>query len=102
MYGIYNFDTLEKLIDTVHEMHNKTTWDEKLFVGKVSDWYQWYLIKEGVQNYAINSLLYITTMSEEKNMSECMKNLFQLKIYADAIRILLKGYLPISLLPPMK
>ena len=26
MYGIYNSDTLEKLINTVHKMHNKTTW----------------------------------------------------------------------------
>ena len=25
MYGIYNSETLEKLIDTVHEMHNYTT-----------------------------------------------------------------------------
>ena len=24
LYGIYNSDTLEKLINTVHEMHNKT------------------------------------------------------------------------------
>ena len=26
MYGIYYSDTLEQLIDTVHKMHNKTTW----------------------------------------------------------------------------
>ena len=26
MYGIYNSDTLEKLIDTVHKMHNTTTY----------------------------------------------------------------------------
>ena len=65
MYGIYNSDTLEKLIDTVHKMHNKTTWNEKLFGGKLSDWYQWYLSKERVQHYAINSLLYITMMREK-------------------------------------
>ena len=29
MYGIYNSDTLEKVIDTVHNLHNKTTWNEK-------------------------------------------------------------------------
>ena len=28
-YGIYNSDTLEKLINTVHKMHNNTTWNEK-------------------------------------------------------------------------
>ena len=26
---MYNSDTLEKLINTVHKMHNKTTWNEK-------------------------------------------------------------------------
>ena len=30
MYSIYNSDTLEQLIDTVHKMHNKTTWNEKI------------------------------------------------------------------------
>ena len=33
MYSIYNSDTLEKLINTVHKIHNNTTWNEKLFVG---------------------------------------------------------------------
>ena len=28
MYGICNSDTLEKLITTVHKMHNTTTWNE--------------------------------------------------------------------------
>ena len=35
MYSIYNSDTLEKLINTVHKMHNKTTWNEKLFDSKL-------------------------------------------------------------------
>ena len=65
MYGIYNSDSLEKLISTVHKMHNKTTWNEKLFACKLNDWYQWYLTKEGVEHYAINSLLYITTKREK-------------------------------------
>ena len=34
MYGIYNADMLEKLIKTVHEIHNKTSSHEKLFAGK--------------------------------------------------------------------
>ena len=37
IYGIYNSDTLERLTDTVHKMHNKTTWNEKLIVGKLND-----------------------------------------------------------------
>ena len=30
MYGIYNSETSEKLINTVHKMHNTTTWNEKV------------------------------------------------------------------------
>ena len=33
MYGIYNVDTLEKLIKTVHEIHNMSS-HEKLFAGQ--------------------------------------------------------------------
>ena len=29
---------------------------KKIFVGKLNDWYQWYLTKGGVQHHAINSL----------------------------------------------
>ena len=65
MYSIYNSDTLEKFINAVHKMHNKTTWNKKLFAGTLNYWYQWYLSKDGVQHYAINSLLYITIMKEK-------------------------------------
>ena len=34
MYGIYNAETLEKLINTVQEIHNVTSSHEKLFAGK--------------------------------------------------------------------
>ena len=33
MYGIYNSDTLEDVIDTVHKLHNRLTWNERLFAG---------------------------------------------------------------------
>ena len=42
MYGIYNSESLEKLITTVHKMHNTTTPNEKLFAGTLSSWYTWY------------------------------------------------------------
>ena len=35
-------------------------------------------------------------------MLKCMKILCQLNMYTNVIRVLLKGYLPISLLPPIK
>ena len=33
-YGIYNADTLENLIHTVHSMHNSTMEIKKLFAGQ--------------------------------------------------------------------
>ena len=48
MYGVYNSDTLEDLIDTVHKLHNRTTWNEKLFSGQIHDWYNYYSSSTGV------------------------------------------------------
>ena len=36
MYGIYNAETLEKLINTVHNIHNTTPSHERLFAGQQS------------------------------------------------------------------
>ena len=72
-----------------------------IFVGNILFWYQWYLSKGGVEYYAINSLLYIAMM-REKYIRMYEQFISQLWIYANAIRVLLKGYLPISLLPPTK
>ena len=65
MYGIYNLRTLEKLITTVHKMHNVTTLNEKLFSCKLSSWYTWYLTKDGIGHYAINSFLYLRILREK-------------------------------------
>ena len=65
MYGIYSSDTLEDLIDTVHRLHNQTTWNERLFAGQIKDWYHWYLLSRDVNCYAINSLLFLTTAREK-------------------------------------
>ena len=43
MYGIYSSYTLEALIDRVHRLHNKSTWNERLFAGQIKDWYHWCL-----------------------------------------------------------
>ena len=58
IYSIYNSETLEKLINTVHKMHITTTPNERLFTGMLSSWYTWYLSKDGVNHYAINSLIF--------------------------------------------
>ena len=52
-------------------------------------------------HYAINLILFLTTI-REKYLKNYERFLEELKMYSKAIRILLKGYLPISLLPPSK
>ena len=62
MHGVYNSDTLKDLIDTVHRMQNFTTWNEKTVAGKLHDWMEIFSQDEGVHNYAINSVLFLTTV----------------------------------------
>ena len=101
MYGVYNSDTLTDLIDTVHRMKNFTTWNEKTFAGKLHDWIKIYCQDEGVCNYAINSVLFLTRV-REKYLKMYERFIEELKLYSKAIRVLSKGYLPISLLSPSK
>ena len=98
MYSVHNSDKLEELIKTVHKLHNTTTWNERLFAGKIKDWYNWYLTTKGVNYYAINSILFLTTVSE-KYLKMYERFLNQLKQYS---QVLSKDYLPISLLSPSK
>ena len=65
MYDVYNSETLEDLIDTVHKLHNRTTWNEKLFSGQINIWYNYYSSSTVVQHYAVNSLLFLTTVREK-------------------------------------
>ena len=101
MYGVYNSDTLIDLIDTVHRMQNFTTWNEKAFAGKLHDWMEIYAEDEGMCNYAINSVLFLTTV-REKYVKMYERFIEELKLYSKAIKVLSKGYLPISLFPPSK
>ena len=101
MYGVYNSDTLSELIDNVHRMHNTSTWREKTFPGNLSKWLELYLHQEGIGHYAINSICFLTLI-REKYVKIYERFLEQLKMYSKAIRILSKGYLPITLLPPIK
>ena len=104
MYGVYNGETLEKLINTVHCMHNSKTLHEKLFTGQLTAVYRWYInshSNQGVQYYAINSLLHLR-MIKDKYVQMYNEFIKQLCLYAKAIRILTKGYLPILLITPLK
>ena len=75
MYDVYNSDTLKDLQDMVHRMQNFTTWNEKAFAGKLHDWMELYSCDEGVHHYAINSVLFLTMVSE--NVERCMKDLLR-------------------------
>ena len=101
MYGIYNADTLEKLIKTVHEIHNTTSSDDKLFAGehKPSLFRMLYTDALGIQQYATNLLLYLRII-QDKYISLYRELITQLHAYISAIRILAKGCLPNSLITP--
>ena len=101
IYGVYNSDTLTELIDTLHRMHNTTTWKERTFAGRLNQWLELYLHQEGMHHYVLNSILFLSTI-REKYMKMYERFLEELKMYSKAIRILSKGHMPISLLPPSK
>ena len=101
IYGVYSSDTLTALIDTVHKLQNTTKWKERNFAGKLNQVYQLYLNEEGAHNFAINSVLFLTTI-REKYIKMYEWFIEELKTYSKAIRILSKGYLPIYLLLPSK
>ena len=37
MYGIYNAETLEKLIKTIHLLHSRQSMYESLFAGQITE-----------------------------------------------------------------
>ena len=103
LYGIYNAETLEKLISTVHHIHNVISTYEKLFAGQQDTrlFHPVYVNMQGIQHYSINSLLYLRIVNK-KYVLMYKEFIIQLPIYANAIRIMAKGYLPISLFTPLK
>ena len=58
-------------------------------------------VDHGVQHYAINSILYLRTI-KDKYIGMYNEFILQVHNYAKVIRILAKGYLPISLIAPLK
>ena len=61
MYGVYNAETLEKLNNTVHDIHNTTCSHERLFAGEysLSIFCTLYAHSLYLQHYSTNSLLYL-------------------------------------------
>ena len=58
MYGINNVDPLEKLIQMVHKMNNRSVWYERLYAGHVNKWFKMYSASQGANYCAIHSLLF--------------------------------------------
>ena len=50
MYGLYNVDTLEKLIQMVHKMNTRLFGFERLYAGDVNKWFEMYSSSQGA-NY---------------------------------------------------
>ena len=95
MYGIYNAETLENLVKTVHALHGRQTLYKGLFAGQTSAAYEAYSQMHGthgIQHYTVNSMLYLQ-MIKDKYIEIYSEFISQLQIYAKAVRILAKGYL---------
>ena len=88
MYGIYYVETLEKLINTVHDIHNATSSHEKLFAGEHDPllFRMLYTDALGIQQYATNSLLFLRII-QDKYISLYRELITQLCTYVSAIRI---------------
>ena len=103
MYGIYNAETLEKLINTVQDIHNVTSSHKRLFAEEHNPALFRLLHTNalGIQQYAFNSLLFLRVV-QDKYISLYKELLTQLRSYVPAVRILTKGYLPTTLITPSK
>ena len=99
MCGVYNVETLQKLISPVHNIHNTTSSHERFFAGQHSPsiFRTLYAHTLGLHHYSINSLLYLRTIWD-KYITLYRELIIQLCIYASAIRVLAKGYLPNTLI----
>ena len=82
MYGIYNAETLERLINTIHNIHNVTSSHERLFAGEHNPtiFRLLYTNNLGIQQYAFNSLLYLRVI-QDKYISLYRELITQLKAY---------------------
>ena len=104
LYGVYNAEMLETLVETVDALHSRQTLYKNLFTGRTStayEYYSWMHGKQDIQHYAINSILYLRTI-KYKHIEIYNEFISQLHLYAKAVRILAKVYLPILLITPLK
>ena len=86
MHGIYNAKMLEKLIKTVHGIHNTTSSHERLFAGEhsPSTFRTLHAHSLGLQHYSTNLLLYLRII-QDKYVTLYRELITQLHTYASAI-----------------
>ena len=103
MYGIYNAETLDKLIKTVHGIHNTTSSHERLLAGEHNHttFRILYAHSLGLQHYSTNYLLYLRII-QDKYVALYKELITQLCTYVSAVRVLAKGYLPNTLIKPAR
>ena len=102
MHGKYNSDTLMELLKTMHQMLNVTIWRERIFVSEKNKWLKHKLADiHNEFDDSIETVLFLTTV-KEKYVRMYEKFIAELKSYLKAIKILSKGYLPITLITPSK
>ena len=94
MYGIYNVEMLEKLINTVHIIHNTTSLHKRLFAGQQGSLMLrlLYASSLGLYHDSINSLLYLRTV-QDKYIALYRELITHQCIYTSAVRILNKRIL---------
>ena len=71
------------------------------FAGKLTQLNQYYLNEEGAHTFAINSILFLTTV-REKYVKMYERFIEELKTYSKATGILSEGHLTMYLLPPSR
>ena len=67
MYGVYNVETLEKLVKTAHALHSRQSLVENLFAGQKVAAYEIYSKMQNacsIQHYVMGVLLYLCTIKE--------------------------------------
>ena len=103
LYGIYNEESLMKLINTVQCIHIITSPYEKLYAEQQDTalLQPIYVYMQGITTL-FHKLITVPKNCKRKICFNVQRIYNTMAHIADAIRILVKGYLPISLITPLK
>ena len=103
MYGIYNAETLEKLIKLYTKFITQhLPMRNYLQVNTIILYLEYFMhTLLGLQHYSTNSLQYLRII-QDKYVALYRELITQLHTHVPAIRVLVKGYLPNSLIKPAK